>query len=59
MPPEQASFPPEERSTYTAAAVILAADALAGVSATARPFADHSFPPALLDIDPVDEPPRP
>lgn len=36
--PEQVHFPAAETSTYTAAAVILAADALAGVSSTSRLF---------------------
>jgi len=36
--PEQVHFPAAETSTYTAAAVILAADALAGASPTSRLF---------------------
>ncbi len=58
VPPEQTTFPPDERSTYTAAAVILAADALDGTTPTAPLFADHDFLPQILDIDPVDEPAR-
>ena len=56
--PDRVSFPPDERSTYSAAAIILAADALEGTSSTAPLFADHEFLPAILDIDPVDEPAR-
>ena len=49
--PEQVSFPDEERSTYSAAAVILAADALSGASAASSLFVDHDTLPALIDID--------
>jgi hypothetical protein len=55
--PEQVHFPGDERSTYTAAAVILAADALAQSSAASRLFTDHSFlPEAALDETHEDEP---
>ncbi len=40
--PELVHFPADERSAYTAAAVILAADALDGSSTTATLFTDHS-----------------
>jgi hypothetical protein len=39
--PEEIHFPAAERSTYTSAAVILAADALCGTSATSRLFVGH------------------
>lgn len=39
--PELVHFPADERSTYTAAAVILAADAIDGTSPTASLFTDH------------------
>jgi hypothetical protein len=52
--PGSAMFPPDERSTYSSAAVILAAEALEGTSPAAPLFADHSFLPAIIDIDPVD-----
>ena len=39
--PELVHFPADERSAYTAAAVILAADALDGSSPTATLFTDH------------------
>lgn len=58
VPPEQLSFPAAERSTYTAASVILAADALDGITPTAPLFADHGFLPEILDVDPVNEPAR-
>jgi hypothetical protein len=45
--PQQVHFPGDERSTYTAAAVILAADALAGASAASSLFTDHSFLPEV------------
>jgi hypothetical protein len=48
--PDESRFPSEERSTYTAAAVILAADALGGPGPTARLFVDHdSVLPPLMD----------
>ena len=42
--PEQVHFPGDERSTYTAAAVILAADALSGASAGAPPVRRPQLP---------------
>jgi hypothetical protein len=39
--PEEVHFPDAERSTYTSAAVILAADALCDSSPTSRLFVDH------------------
>ncbi|MBA2496285.1 MAG: prenyltransferase, partial [Acidimicrobiia bacterium] len=45
-------FPGGERSTYTAASVILCADAMAGASPASGLFVDHdTVLPALLDID--------
>ena len=41
------NFPGGEQSTYTAAAVILAADALGGKSATANLFTDHEALPVV------------
>jgi len=52
--PELITFPDGEQSTYTAAAVILAADALDGTSPTAGLFADHDFFAPLLEFDPAD-----
>ncbi len=51
---ELTMFPPGERSTYSAAAVLLAAEAIEGSSPAARLFADHEFLPPIIDIDPVD-----
>ena len=52
--PEGVLFPDGERSTYSAAAVVLAAEAIEGTSPAARLFADHTFLPPIIDIDPVD-----
>jgi hypothetical protein len=49
--PDAVHFPGEEKSTYTAAAVVLAADALSGASPAADLFVDHDALPALIDTD--------
>jgi len=50
--PEEVHFPGGEQSTYTAASVVLAADALTGASPASALFADTSAVlPALLDTD--------
>lgn len=49
--PQEVSFPDAETSTYSAAAVILAADALSGASPAADLFVDHDALPALIDIE--------
>ena len=54
--PEQVHFPGDERSTYTAAAVILAADALAGASPAASLFTDHDALPQVALDEHEDEP---
>ena len=55
--PELITFPTDERSTYTAAAVVLAADALSGTSAASGLFTDHDLLPELVDTgDPVVDP---
>ena len=55
--PELKHFPGGERTTYSAAAVVLAADALSGTSPAAGLFADHALLPELLDpVDPVGDP---
>ena len=55
--PQDVHFPPDEKSTYTSAAVILAADALADASPAALLLTDHDFLPDLIGMDePVDEP---
>jgi hypothetical protein len=54
--PELVHFPGDERSTYTSAAVILAADALTGTSPASGLFVDHATLPALVDVGaPVDD----
>lgn len=45
--PDEVNFPGGEQSTYTAAAVILAADALGGKSATSGLFSDHASLPSV------------
>jgi hypothetical protein len=45
--PERATFPFSERTTYTAAAIILAADALASASPAAGLFRGESLPHGL------------
>lgn len=49
--PDEVHFPADEQSTYTAAAVVLATDALSGTTPAAALFADpHSvLPPLALD----------
>ena len=56
--PANVSYPDRECSTYSAAAVLLAADALAGDSPTSGLFVDLGALPAPLDLDPVEEPAR-
>jgi hypothetical protein len=52
--PEDVNFPEDETSTYTAAAVVLAADAIAGGSAASGLFTTfHSLPPILAVDDDV------
>ena len=53
--PEEVHFPGNEQSTYTAAAVVLAADALARSSPASQLFVDHDSLPALIDTH-TDEP---
>jgi hypothetical protein len=48
--PDEQTFPGDETSTYSAAAVILAADALSGASAASHLFTDHDRLPPLLDV---------
>lgn len=49
--PQDVSFPDAESSTYSAAAVILLADALSGASGASDLFVDHDLLPALIDVD--------
>ncbi len=56
--PTKVSYPDRERSTYSAAAALLAADALAGEGAASGLFVDVGSLPAPLDLDPLEEPAR-
>ena len=62
--PDESRFPAGERSTYTAASVILAADALASASPASALFVSHDavLPTLLteadLDLDPDHDPAR-
>ena len=49
--PEAKHFPGGERSTYTAAAVVLAADALSQSSPASGLFTDHTLLPELVELD--------
>lgn len=51
--PEGASFPPAERSTYTAAAVVLAADAITRTSVASGLFVGEHLPSLIDTSDPV------
>jgi hypothetical protein len=55
--PQLKHFPGDERSTYTAAAVVLAADALTRTSPASGLFVDHDLLPELVDTgDRVNDP---
>ncbi len=55
--PQEASFPPAERSTYSAAAMILASDALAEASPASGLFLGADLPGGLdLESDAVEDP---
>ncbi|MAG51533.1 MAG: hypothetical protein QF796_03200 [Acidimicrobiales bacterium] len=49
--PQEVSFPDDEHTTYTAAAVILAADALSGASPASGLFVDHRDLPEIIDVE--------
>ncbi|MDY7104380.1 MAG: prenyltransferase [Actinomycetota bacterium] len=54
--PENVHFPADERTTYTDAAIVLAADALAGGSAASGLFTDDALLAPVLEItDEIDE----
>jgi len=53
--PQGVTFPEDERSTYSDAAVVLAVDALSGATAASSLFVDHDSLPELIDVT-VDEP---
>ena len=52
--PEMVHFPGNEKSTYTAASIVLAADALADASPAAQLFVDHTLLPELALVDAED-----
>jgi len=52
--PQLIHFPGEEKSTYTAASVLLAADALTRTSPASALFVDHDFLPDLIDLHTTD-----
>ena len=51
--PDHISFPENECTTYTAAAIILAADAISGSSPASSLFVDHSSLPDIIDTESV------
>ena len=53
--PQLATFPDEERSTYTAAAVVLAADALSRATPASGLFVDDDSLPGLIDVRGAEE----
>ncbi len=57
--PEMVHFPGNEKSTYTGASIVLAADAISRTSAASGLFVDHTALPALVladtDTDPDDD----
>ena len=53
--PEGIHFPEDETSTYTAAAVVLAADALAGASPAADLFTRFTTLPPILEVEVDDD----
>ncbi len=52
--PEMVHFPGNEKSTYTAASIVLAADALSGTSPASSLFVDHDLLPELALTDAED-----
>lgn len=52
--PEMVNFPGGEQSTYTAASIVLAADALSGATPASHLFIDHDALPALITTEAED-----
>ena len=52
--PQEVHFPGEEKSTYTGASVVLAADALSGTTPASHLFVDHDALPGLALADAED-----
>jgi hypothetical protein len=55
--PEEATFPPLERSTYTAGAIVLAADALSRTTLASGLFRGEGLPTHLDLTEPAPEAP--
>ncbi|MCX7619520.1 MAG: hypothetical protein N2037_01600 [Acidimicrobiales bacterium] len=53
--PEMVHFPGDEKTTYTGASIVLAADALSGTSAASGLFIDHELLPELALAEAEDE----
>jgi len=53
--PEMVHFPGDEKTTYTGASIVLAADALSGTSAASGLFVDHDLLPELALAGAEDE----
>ncbi len=51
--PDLVTFPDNECSTYTAAAVVLASDALSSSSPASGIFVDHSTLPDIINVEPL------
>lgn len=56
--PDGVTFPGGERTTYTDAAVVMAADAISGTSKASSLLTDHDALPALIATDAVADPSR-
>jgi hypothetical protein len=56
--PEMVHFPGNEKTTYTAASIVLAADALSDTSPASALFVDHDALPGLIDTADVADPSR-
>ncbi len=52
--PEMVHFPGDEKTTYTDASIVLAADALSGASPASDLFVDHEALPALISTEVAD-----
>jgi hypothetical protein len=53
--PEMVHFPGNEKTTYTGASIVLAADAISETSSASKLFVDHSLLPELALTDAEDE----
>ncbi|MCB1005950.1 MAG: hypothetical protein KDB35_17355, partial [Acidimicrobiales bacterium] len=53
--PQEVHFPGDEKTTYTGASVVLAADALSGATPASQIFVDHDALPGLALLGAEDE----